>query len=148
VKLTRLPEGADVWLVPSGSRTAATVVTVGWCVLAAGVTLSGGAAGDDLLLWVVAVVIAVIAWRWSFVPYVALTPDAVIVQNMFSRTEVPYTDVESIAVSYSGVTIRRASGRPVVPWAVQKSGRATLMHKESRADELAVAIRDRLPAGR
>jgi hypothetical protein len=144
VKLTRLPEGADVWLVPSGSRTAATVVTVGWCVLAAGVTLSGGAAGDDLLLWVIAVAIAVIAWRWSFVPYVALTQDAVIVQNMFNRVEVPYTDIESVAVSYSGVTIRRAEGRPVVPWAVQKSGRATLMHKESRADELAAAIRDRL----
>jgi hypothetical protein len=144
VKLTQLPEGADVWLVPSGSRTASAIVTVGWCVLAAGVTLSGGAVGDDLLLWAIAVVIAVIAWRWSCVPYVALTADAVVVQNMFSRTEVPYGDIEAISVSYSGVTIQRASGRPVVPWAVQKSGRATLMHRESRADELADAIRARL----
>jgi hypothetical protein len=144
VKLTQLPDAADVWLVPPGSRTAAGVVTVGWCVLAAGVTLTGGAAGDDVLLWVIAVLIAVVAWRWSFVPYVALTEDAVVVQNMFTRTEVHYADIEAVMVSYSGVTIRRAGGRPVVPWAVQKSGRATLMHKESRADELAAAIRERL----
>lgn len=139
-----MPAETQIWRVTPAGRVIAVVVVLGFVVVAAGVTVGGTSPGIAVILWCATVAIGIGAWRWAFVPYVALTPDGVVVQNMFDRVEVPYPDIALVGVSYAGLTIRRGSGgRLVVAWAVQKSNFARWMRRRTRADDVADAIRAR-----
>jgi hypothetical protein len=129
-----------VWRVRPAGRLAAILVVMAWASLVAGVSAGGAATGIVLALWSGLLVVGLAAWRWAFVPYVALTASAVVVQNRVSRLQVAYRDIESVRAGYRGLMITRAGARPVVAWAVQKSNIASWSHKRTRADEVAELI--------
>jgi hypothetical protein len=76
------------------------------------------------------------------VPYVALTDQALVVQNPLSRTVVPYAAIVQVKAGYYGVRIRRHDGTSVAIWAIQKSNAASLTKKHTRADEVVEAIQN------
>jgi len=119
-------------------------MVVVWLAAAIGFTLGGVATGVIVMVWCVVPVLMLMAWRFSFVPYVAMTPSAVVVRNRVGKTSIPYADIAVVRPGYYGTLIKRRSGGAVVAWAVQKPNWATRTKKRTRADDLADAIRRRM----
>jgi hypothetical protein len=139
------PGQDQLWRVAKGQRIGSVVVSVVWVALAVGITVGGGVAtGVIVILWCVVPLMMLMAWRYSFVPYVAMTPTAAVVRNRVGQTTIPYADIAEIRPGYYGTTIKRRSGGAVVAWAVQKPSWATWSKKGTRADDLADAIRRRV----
>lgn len=139
-----MPADTQIWRVTPRGRAAAVVVAVAVVALAVGVTAGGSSVGVVVILWLAAVFVGLGAWRWAFVPYVAMNATGLDVQNFLGRAQISYDDIDAVGVSYAGLTIVRRSGRPVVAWAVQKSNLAIWFHRRTRADEVADAIRARI----
>ena len=130
-----------VWRASVAGRFWAVACVACWLALVAGATAGGAPGGEVALLWLSLAAVAVGAWRWSFVPFVALTDSGVVVQNPFRRTTLAYADIATASSGSYGLTITRRSGGSVAVWAVQKSGRRRRQAKsESPADEVAKAI--------
>lgn len=133
----------QVWRVARGQRVGSIVLVVVWLALAVGFTLGGVTTGVIVMVWCVVPLLMLMAWRFSFVPHVALTPSSVVVTNRIGKTTIPYADIAAVHPGYYGTMIKRRSGGAVVAWAVQKPNWATWFKKRTRADELADAIRSR-----
>ena len=132
---------AEVWRVTRGGRVGASVLGICWLALAIGVTGGGGVgAGVLALLWISLAMLIVGIWRWAFVPYVALTPEGVTVQNRLTKQSVPYSAIAEVKAGFYGLTLIAKDGEGVTAWAVQKSNVARWAHKETRADEVGAAI--------
>jgi hypothetical protein len=119
----------------------ALLVVSGSVALATGVSVGGGVSPVVIvILWSVVAIACVGAWRGAFVPYLALTPSELVVQNRFTHTSIPIADVVGAKVGYYGVTIQRGDGRRVQAWAVQKSNLARVAGNRTRGDEVIEAI--------
>ena len=141
------PSQEQVWRVARGQRVGSLVMVIAWLALTLGVTIGGGVeAGVLVILWSVLPLVALMAWRMAFIPYVALTPSAVVVRNRIGTKTIPYADIASAHPGYYGTTIKTRSGSSVVAWAVQKPNWATWFKQQTRADALAAAINQRAAA--
>lgn len=139
------PAGSERWRVRPAGRAGAVLVVLVWTALAVGISAGGASVGVATTIWCCVPILAACAWRWAFVPYVALEPGVLLVQNRLGRCHrIAYTDVAMINAGYYGLTIRRHSGPRVVAWAVQKSNVASWTHKPTRADAIADTIRARI----
>ena len=137
----------QVWRVARGQRVGSALVVVAWLALALGFTIGAGvAAGVLVIVWSVLPLVTLMAWRFSFVPYVTLTQTAAVVRNRIGMKTIPYGDIAWVRPGYYGTTIKTKSGSAVVAWAVQKPNWATWFNKQTRADELAAAIKQRMAA--
>jgi hypothetical protein len=120
-------------------------VVVLWLALAIGLTIGEtGQVGGLILIWLVFPILVVGVWRWAFVPFLTLTPDAVFIQNRLTSRSVPYSEISDVRGGYYGLRLRTKSGEVVTAWAVQKSNAASRLHKRTRADEVASAIMERI----
>ena len=119
--------------------------------IAFGAVLIGGAvvAGWDGLAFLVLVPVAMwLCWRLVLQPHITLTQNAVIVQNPYTRRKADYSDIAGVDVrpdSRFPLAIRVNSGSDITPWCVQ-GGPLTARRAQRRADQIATAIRARLPA--
>jgi hypothetical protein len=86
------------------------------------------------------ILVAINVWRWAFVPYVKLTPEAVTIQNRYSGSTIRYTEIADVRAGYYGITIRKRDGGRTCAWAVQKSNAARATGRHTRADDLVDAI--------
>lgn len=138
-----------VWRVSPALRFSSQLLVVAWFALALGITLAGGTQmGAVLLLWIVLPVVALGAWRWMFVPYVALMPDSVFIQNRVTSKSIRYSDITEVSGEPDGLRFVTTDGDVVVAWAVQKSNAARRLQRETLADEVSAAIMARrLPTG-
>ena len=100
---------------------------------------------DGLFFGALSILIAFGVWRKAFVPFVALMPHDLIVQNRLSNTSIPYADIKGVSGGYYGLIIRLRQGRVVTAWAVQKSNAARWLNKRTRVDDVADAIMARVP---
>lgn len=131
-----------VWRVTAVGRFGAVAISVVWLALAVGFTV--GNEPSVVLLWVAFAAIMIGAWRWAFVPFIALTDTGVVIQNRLLRATVAYADIAAVQPGYSGLTITRRSGGSVTAWAVQKTNMKRWQGREdTRADQVAGAIRAR-----
>ena len=131
----------DLWRVRPAGRVAGAGVASASALLAAGVTAGGGVSvGVIVLLWCVTIFVALGAWRWAFVPYVALGSESLVVQNRLLRSTVMYRNIASARAGYYGVTIEKRDGTRTCAWAVQKSNVARAGGTRTRVDDLVDAI--------
>lgn len=135
----------DTWRVRPAERLAGVVLTTGWAGLATGVSIGGNSAA--IVLWLMVPLIALGVWRWAFVPYIALDPVGVVVQNRIGKVTVPYSQIRDVRTGYSGLTLKLDNGSSVTAWAVQKSNWARWRKLRTRSDEVADAIRMHLDQG-
>ena len=135
------PVDGQLWRVRPTGRVAGAGVASAWALLAAGVTAGGGVSvGVIVLLWCVTILVALGAWRWAFVPYVALGSESLVVQNRVLRSTVMYSNIASARPGYGGVIIEKRDGTRTCAWAVQKSNAARASGTRTRADDLVDAI--------
>jgi hypothetical protein len=136
----------QIWRVRPFGRFGSLVVAAGSIILAAGITF--GATHEGLgvvaVLWIYASMVSVGVWRGAFVPYIAVMPEAVVIQNPIVRLKVPWTDITGAGSGYYGLRIERKSGNSITAWAVQKSNTARWGHKRVRADDVANVIMERV----
>jgi hypothetical protein len=125
----------QVWNVAPSSRVLAVVA--GAIAVAFEFTLDGPWAGA-----VTAVLVGALVWLFAFRPALVLTGTEVLVRNPWGTRRVPLPDVARTAGGYFGLSIHRRSGGSVTAWAVQKSNGASWAGRQTRADEVAAAIRD------
>ena len=130
---------SEVWRVRLAGRVAAVVLTIGWIALAV-VISAGSNAGVSVVMWLAAVLIGVGAWRWAFMPYLASSPDGVVIQNRFTRATVPWSEIARVRPGYYGLIIHKKTGGSVTAWAVQKSNVARWTGKSSRGNEVAEVL--------
>lgn len=113
-------------------------------VIALGATAVGLSVGGAVVMWALAVVVVLSVWRWYMVPYVAVTPDAVVVRGVFSRRTVDYDAIRRVRPGLYGVRIETMDQGAVTAWAVQKSKFAEWTHRHTRADDVVAQIMDRV----
>jgi hypothetical protein len=102
----------QMWRVSPLGRLGAGVVVGFWIVLSLVFTLAEVPRGVVLGAWLTTALIAVGAWRWAFVPFVALTAKAVVVQNRLRRTVIPYSDVADVQPGATTESPVGAAGTP------------------------------------
>ena len=143
---TGLAQQARIWRTAVSVRIGSVVVLLGWLALSLGITFGAGVAdGVLVLIWVLGPVYGFGAWRYAFVPFVALRTSDVLVRNRWGQQVIPYGDIASVHPGYYGTTFRLKTGSSVTAWAVQKPNWASWLHRRTRADDLSDAITERLP---
>ena len=124
-----------VWRVSTVGRVVSFLVPVGFGVF--GGAAAGGFTGVifpflvGLMLW----------WLATIRPALTLSETEVIVRNPIRIIRVPLADVTDARPGRRGVTICVADDCKVAAWAVQKSGLARWTGRDTRADQVAEAIR-------
>ena len=135
---------AQVWRVDEPVRGLALVVSIFFVVLALGSTAIGLAIAGDVVMWMLAVLVVLSVWRCYIVPYVALTPDRVVVRGVFARRTVGYGAIRRVRPGLYGVRIETEDQGTVTMWAVQKSKLSEWRHRHTRADDVVAEIMDRV----
>lgn len=140
-------DGVDRTWRPSAWMRASAIVGSLFFIVMTGVVLwfvsSGSTDGSRLDLGVVVLPIgAVFCVRYAIRSRIALSPEAVTVDNAFKSYAVPLSEITHARGGYNGLEISRAGRRKVVAGAVQKSNWATWTGRETRSDEIAHAILD------
>lgn len=127
-----------VWRIPPAGRIAGLLLTVGWIGLAIGSSAIGNSFA--IVFWVGAAIMAVGVWRWAFVPYVAVGPKEIVVQNRLGKRTLDYAQIRDVRTGPYGLILLLNGGGSVTAWAVQKGNLAKWLHVRTRADEVAEAI--------
>lgn len=83
-------------------------------------------------------------WAFAFRPRLCVDGTAVEIQNPLRRHRLEAPEVTDIWVAYSGIRFERSSGPPVTAWAVQEWNLSKMLHRRTRAQEVAEALRQRL----
>jgi hypothetical protein len=135
---------ARVWRVDKPVRWLAAAVSFFFVVVALGATAIGLSVGGSVVMWALAVVVILSVWRWYLVPYVALTPDRVVVRGVFARRTVGYGAIRQARPGLYGVRIETKDQGPVTVWAVQKSKFSEWSHRHTRADDVVAEIMERV----
>lgn len=134
-----------VWRVTSAGRIGGAALGTCWLALVFGLTVGGSVtSGAIALFWITLAIVIVGIWRWAFVPYIALTPDGVIVQNRLTKRSVPYAAIAEVESGFYGLRLVTKDHDVVTAWAVQKSNASKWTHRSTRADEVAAAITTRV----
>jgi hypothetical protein len=134
----------QVWRVDEPVRRSALAVSVFFVLVAAGSTVVGLAIAGDIVMWMLAILVVLSIWRWYIVPYVALTPDRVVVRGVFARRTVGYGAIRRARPGLYGVRIETEDQGTVTAWAVQKSKFSEWTHRHTRADDVVAEIMDRV----
>jgi Bacterial PH domain len=139
------PEGTgEVWRVDEPVRRLAVAVTVLFVLIALGATAIGLSVAGSVVMWVLAVLVVLSVWRWYMVPYVAVTPDCVVVRGVFARRTVDYDAIRLARPGLYGVRIETTDQGTVTAWAVQKSKFSEWTHRRTRADNVVAQIMERV----
>ena len=137
----------QVWRVSLIGRGGAIGVALIWLVVVVAIsTGKNTSAGVRALLWIALLVVAVGVWLWAFRPYVALTTQAVVIQNRITKSTVPYESILEVKPGYYGLRLITKNQGDVTVWAVQKSNASKWTKRQTRADEVAAAIRTKVGA--
>lgn len=100
-----------VWRVRLMGRIAAVGLLCLWVAMTLGITIGADTTSAALaIMWVTTIGIGLAAWRWAYVPYIALEPDEVTVQNRLLRYSIPYRDISSVRAGYGGITLVMSDG--------------------------------------
>jgi hypothetical protein len=133
-------EFEDVWRPSLGARMAGWVIAAvgGLLALSALATAVGGDVplGGALVVVLVNAVVAVAAWRWGSYPLLGASEAGLTVRNPLQTIVIPWDDITGARASSLGLTVGRASGEPVVAWAVTRSALSGWLRRPSRADEV------------
>jgi hypothetical protein len=135
--------GLQVWRVADHVRKVAVFAAGFFLFLALVATAVGLLLAATALMWAVALLVIMCVWRWYLVPYVALSSEWVVVQGAFSHRAVRYGAIREARPGLYGLRIKTTSGA-FVAWAVQKSKFADWFHRQTRADEVAAQIMQRV----
>lgn len=116
------------WIGAAGGAIGAGVVTQVPAVGAVAAVLGGGLAGYA----------SVRCWRVS----ITLTPETLIVRNVFRTHRLPLTQVIVATPGVDGTEIRMSEGRPIRAAAVQRPVLADMAGRRAKADDIAQVITD------
>ena len=94
--------------MPSGLRTLAVVVFGLFVALATLLTSIDATPVGTLMFWAAALVVMLGVWRCFLLPYVALTPEHLVVQGVFMHRAEPYASITAAVPGLYG--IRRDGG--------------------------------------
>ena len=139
---------AQVWRVDEPVRRLAVVVSALFVVIALGATAIGLSAAGSVVMWAHAILVVLSVWRWYVVPYVAVTPDGVVVRGVFARRTVDYDAIRLARPGLYGLRIETMDKGTVTAWAVQKSKFAEWTHRRTRADSVVAEIMERVHEAR
>jgi hypothetical protein len=134
------PAPDQVWRVDEPVRRVAVGVSLLFVVIALGSTAIGLVVAGAVVMWALAILVVVSVWRWYLVPYVALTPDRVVVRGVFARRTVGYGAIRRAHPGLYGVRIETVDQGFVTAWAVQKSKFSEWTHRHTRADDVVAEI--------
>jgi Bacterial PH domain len=134
----------QVWRVDEPVRRLAVAVSILFVLIALAFTAVGLSAAASIVAWALAFLVVLSVWRWYVIPYVAVTPDAVVVRGVFSQHTVDYDAIRRARPGLYGVRIETMDQGAVTAWAVQKSKFAEWTHRHTRADDVVAQIMDRV----
>lgn len=137
------PAASEIWRVPASVRRLAGAVCVFFVLVAVGSTAIGLSVPGTVVMWGLTILVTLTIWRWYLVPYVALTPECMIVRGVFARRSVEYDDITRVRPGLYGVKVETRETGPLLVWAVQKSKFAEWSHRHTRADDVVAAIIER-----
>jgi len=133
-----------VWRVEQPVRRLAALVAVSFVLLAVLFTAAGTFVAGAVVMWILALGVMGCVWRWYLVPYVALTADHLEVQGAFAHRRVGYRSIREVRPGTIGLQVETAKEGSVLVWAIQKSTLSGRRHPQSRADEVAAEIMERV----
>jgi hypothetical protein len=142
--MTETRSTATVWRVEASARYLAVCVALFFVLVAAFLTVIGINLVGAVFLWVLAIAVMLGIWRWFLVPYVALDAEHLEVQGVLSLRSVGYGSIDSVRPGSMGLQVQTNKEGAILIWAIQKSKVAEWLHKDTRADEVAAAIMDRV----
>jgi peptidoglycan/LPS O-acetylase OafA/YrhL len=135
---------SEVWRVERLARRLAVFVALFFVCVATFLTAIGVDVGGAVVLWCMAIGVMVGIWRWYLVPYVALHADCLEVQGVVSQHSVDYGSISGVRPGSMGLEVQTAREGSILIWAIQKSKVSEWLHKDTRADEVAAAIMERV----
>ena len=135
-----------VWRVPTAVRAMAVLVFLLFVALATLLTSIDATPIGALVFWAATLVVLLGVWRWFLQPYVALTPEYLVVQGVFFHRAEPYATITAATPGLYGMKIETAGTDDFVAWAVQKSKVSEWLDRTTPADRAAAAIMDRAAA--
>ncbi len=126
-----------VWRVSVAGRVGAIALVV--FVLGLSMLIAfGPGPNQERSAWIIVFALAVVsgigAWRWAFVPKVILHDDTVEVRNRGTTKLIPYAEIDTVIPTYWGLQIRTRDRGTTVAWALQKSNLSRWTHRSTRAD--------------
>ena len=142
--MTETTSTSTVWRVEASARRLAVCVALFFVLVAAFLTVIGINLVGAVFLWVMAIAVMLGIWRWYLVPYVALDAEHLEVQGVLSLRSVGYGSISSVRPGSMGLQVQTAKEGSILIWAIQKSKVSEWLHKDTRADEVAAAIMERV----
>ncbi len=125
-------------------RRLAVYVALLFVFVAALLTAIGINVDGAIILWVMAIAVMLGMWRWYLVPYVALNAEDLEVQGVLSLRSVGYGSISDVSPGPTGLKVETAKEGSILIWAIQKSKVAEWLHRDTRADQVAAAIMERV----
>lgn len=89
--------------------------------------------------------LAGVAWLGVYRPYVQVG-STLIIQNFFSRSEVEWSEVDTVRPGFQGVVIRLRDGTSITALAAPKRPLDMVLGRHARADDLCEEIAQRVGA--
>jgi len=132
--------------VPAGVRAMAVGVFFVFVALATLLTSIDASAPGVLAFWAATLLVLLGVWRWFLLPYVALTPEHLVVQGVFFHRIEPYAAITGATPGLYGMRIETRRPDSFVAWALQKSKLSEWLDRTTPADEVAATIMARAAA--
>lgn len=142
--MTEASNTSRVWRVEASARRLAVGVALFFVLVAAFLTVIGINLVGAVFLWAMAIAVMLGIWRWFLVPYVALDAEHLEVQGALTLRSVGYGSIRGVRPGSMGLEVQTAKEGSILIWAIQKSKMAEWLHKDTRADEVAAAIMERV----
>jgi hypothetical protein len=135
---------AEIWRVSLVARAGGCVIALIWFSISIAVATASAPNWFRATIWSLTVFVVWMVWRCSFVPYLDLDKEDLIVQNLITRSAIPYSEITQVKPGYYGLVVDMRNGTSLTAWAVQKSNIARWTHRTVRADQVAEAIMARV----
>ena len=95
--------------------------------------------GFSIVALSAAILIVLFAWLVAIRPAILVFEDALTIQNVFKKYEIPWSSITQISAPLL-LSIRTEDGRKISAWAISSSGRDRARGRESRGEAIAIEL--------
>ncbi len=118
-----------------------TTLAIGWSLIGMALIIIYAITqrGFSIVALSIAILVVLFAWLVAIRPAVIVHENALIIQNVFKRYEIPWSAISQIAPTLL-LTVKTQDGRKIEAWAISSSIRDRINGRESRAEEIAAEL--------
>ncbi len=118
-----------------------STLAIGWALIGMALVIIYAMTqrGFSIVALSTAILISLFAWLVAIRPAILVSVDALTIQNVFKKYEIPWSSITQISAPLL-LSIRTEDGRKISAWAISSSGSDRARGRESRGEMIAIEL--------